>query len=110
MWKYVLFISLSLFPISHTPIAMGSMITTLQELPPYAQWGRVAMQETKKKYPDAAIIDYLHIGRETANNVTTEKFKLWLRGKDKEFGVYIDIEFNTDTEEIINITFEETDR
>ena len=31
--------------------------------PPYAKWGKLAVEKTKEQYPKAEIIDYLHIGR-----------------------------------------------
>ena len=49
------------------------------EIPAYAKWGQLAVLETKSKYPDADIIDYLHEGRETKEDSTIEKFKLWLK-------------------------------
>ena len=110
MWKLLLTIPLLLFPIGITAKLAPSEPITAEDVPSYAKWGRVAMQETKEKYPDAAIIDYLHIGAITRNGETTEKFKLWLRGKDREFGVYIDIRYTKETEEIIDIKFQETDR
>ncbi|RDW16892.1 hypothetical protein CWR45_14135 [Oceanobacillus chungangensis] len=79
-------------------------------IPPYAKWGRMAMEETKAKYPNAQIIDYLHIGKETNGDTSVEKFKLWLKGEEKEFGVFIDISFNSKTDEVIKITYKETDR
>jgi len=81
-----------------------------EEVPSYAKWGRFAMKETKVRYPEADIVDYLHIGRETEEHTATEKFKLWLREGEKEFGVFIDIEFHLETEEVLNIIYEETDR
>ncbi|NLY80018.1 MAG: DUF3889 domain-containing protein [Lysinibacillus sp.] len=78
--------------------------------PAYAKWGRIAMQKVKEKYEKANVIDYLHIGREIGEKVSTEKFKLWLREGEREFGVFVNIIFNNDTEEIIDIQFEETDR
>ncbi|MEG0471335.1 MAG: DUF3889 domain-containing protein [Solibacillus sp.] len=81
-----------------------------KEVPAYAKWGGIAMQKTKEKYPKASIIDYLHIGREEELNISTEKFKLWLREGDREFGVFIDITFDRQTEQIINITLTKTDR
>ncbi len=68
------------------------------------------MQETKKKYSSAQIIDYLHIGRDSKDKHSVEKFKLWLKDENREFGVFINIEFKTDTEEVISVTFEETDQ
>ncbi|MGG0188321.1 YqzG/YhdC family protein [Bacillus rhizoplanae] len=80
--------------------------------PPYAKWGKIAVQMTKEKYPQADIIDYLHIGRKPKTaNVSVEKFKLWLREKNgKEFGVFVDVEFETKTETFLNIIFKETPR
>ncbi|MFB4168954.1 YqzG/YhdC family protein [Virgibacillus sp. JSM 102003] len=79
-----------------------------KDIPSYAKWGRMAMKETKAKYPNAAIIDYLHRGRETKDGSTIEKFKLWLKEDNREFGVFINIEFNTETEKVIDITFRES--
>lgn len=81
-----------------------------QEEPAYAKWGGIAMEKTKEKYPHAQIIDYLHVGREVGTTTATEKFKLWLKENDREFGVFIDIQFNQKTEEITNISFQETAR
>lgn len=79
-------------------------------IPPYAKWGALAMKETKEKYPNAQIIDYLHIGRDIGPQTSTEKFKLWIKGQQKEFGVFVNIEFNNQTEKVIKVTFKETDR
>jgi Protein of unknown function (DUF3889) len=80
------------------------------QTPPYAKWGQVAMKETKAKYPQADIVDYQHIGRDTDSTTSTEKFKLWLKENEREFGVLIDITFDNKTEEIIDISFKETTR
>jgi hypothetical protein len=79
-------------------------------IPPYAKWGTLALQKTHEKYPHAEIIDYLHIGRTSGPQTSTEKFKLWLRENKKEFGVFINIEFNKQTEKVEKITFKETSR
>lgn len=81
-----------------------------QSEPAYAKWGQIAMQKTKERYPKASIIDYLHVGKETGEHTSVEKFKLWLREDSREFGVFIDITFENTTENIINIEFRETDR
>lgn len=78
--------------------------------PAYAKWGRVAMTETKAKFPEAEIIDYLHVGRENGLNISKEIFKLWLKDKQKEFGVFVHISFHNQTEKMIDITFQVTDR
>lgn len=111
MWKMLLIFTLAVFPASGVQHVMASSPPSLmEETPPYAKWGRIAMEKTKEKYPAASIIDYLHIGRDTEGDQATEKFKLWLRTKDKEFGVYVSILFKTDTEKIVKIDFQETDR
>ncbi|WP_188454843.1 YqzG/YhdC family protein [Virgibacillus oceani] len=79
-----------------------------KEIPPYAKWGRLAMKETKASYPNAAIIDYMHIGRDVQEKSSVEKFKLWLKEDNKEFGVYVNITFDTKTEKLIDIQFKET--
>jgi len=79
-------------------------------IPSYAKWGKLAMKETKQKYPEAEIIDYLHRGRQTNGETMIEQFKLWLRGENKEFGVFVNIEFDSKTEKVVHITFLETDR
>lgn len=79
--------------------------------PEYAKWGRLAMQKVMEKYPYAEIIDYLHVGKEPGKDTSVEKFKLWLRAENNhEFGVFVDITFNNQTEEVVNIKFTETDR
>jgi hypothetical protein len=86
----------------------ASVIHAQQEVPPYAKWGSIAMQKTMGKYPNADIIDYLHIGREKGIETSTEKFKLLLKEDSKQFSVFVDIEFNNVTEEIMDISFRET--
>jgi hypothetical protein len=68
------------------------------------------MQKTKEKYPQAKIIDYLHIGRDKGENTSIEKFKLWLKQNNKEYGVYVNIIFDNKTEQIIDVKFKETTR
>ncbi|HJV31279.1 MAG TPA: YqzG/YhdC family protein [Bacillales bacterium] len=79
-------------------------------IPSYAKWGRLAMEKTHEKYPNAQIIDYLHIGRITGTQTSTEKFKLWLKDNQKEFGVFVDIEFDNKSENIIKINLKQTSK
>ncbi|WP_227940448.1 DUF3889 domain-containing protein [Alkalihalobacillus deserti] len=88
----------------------NNIIKAEQEVPPYAKWGEIAMEKTKEKYPQADIIDYLHIGREKGTEYSIEKFKLWLKQDSKEFDVFVDIKFNNETEQIIDIKYRETTR
>jgi hypothetical protein len=77
------------------------------EVPSYAKWGKIAMQKTKEKYPKAAIIDYLHLGRKKGEQTSVETFHLWLKEDNKEFGIKVDIEFANKTERVIKISFKE---
>ena len=106
-----------------TFIALGILITVYSaptyiltsahaqpEVPAYAKWGKLAIKETQSKYPNANIIDYLHEGSESKEDSTIEKFKLWLKDGDNEFGVLVRIEYNTETEKVVTIELEETSR
>ncbi len=80
-----------------------------QQSIPYAKWGRLAMQETKKNYPQAEIIDYRYVGLKTLTpTMGQQTFKLWLRQGNKEFGVYVKINFDLRSEAVHSITFQET--
>ena len=81
-----------------------------QAVPAYAKWGQLAVKETRAKYPHVDIVDYLYEGSEKAGDNTIQKFKLWMKDEDKEFGVFVRIEYITETEEVIRIDFQETSR
>ncbi len=105
------FLALGIFIIVNSSATPTSTIAHVQPgIPAYAKWGALAMKETQSKYPHAAIIDYLHEGRELKADSTIEKFKLWLKEGDHEFGVFVRIEYATDTDKVITITFQETDK
>lgn len=101
-------------------LAVGAAVTYIPTImnaeqqsaatPAYAKWGKVAMEQAKSKYPNASIIDYLHIGREMNSDTTTETFKLWLKEGDREFGLYLHITFSTKNEEIIEIKEQEASK
>lgn len=97
-----------------SPVSLGSAAEVFQTErpipPPYAKWGQIAMSRVKEKYPQADIVDYLHIGREKGTATSTEKFKLWLKQNNKEFGVFVDITFDNATEKITDIKYRETTR
>lgn len=77
--------------------------------PPYAKWGRIAMQQTMQTYPQANIVDYLHVGRKTKTPTTSEEtFKLLLQEGNRVWALLVHIEFETKTEKVIAIRFEET--
>lgn len=92
-------------------VSSAQEITPAEQVAPaYAKWGKLAMQNVMSKYPTANIIDYLHVGQEKGTTTSVEKFKLWLKEENREFGVFVDITFNNQTEEVVNIEYTETDR
>ena len=105
------FIAIGIFTlVNATPIQIHATDQLLQEpeTPAYAKWGQLALKVTKSKYPDANIIDYLHEGSESKGDSTIQKFKLWLKHDEGEFGVFVRIEYNTATEQVVKIEFQET--
>ncbi|CAM5223635.1 hypothetical protein UACE39S_05198 [Ureibacillus acetophenoni] len=113
MKKLVVFLTIvvAFFTIAAmTPLHSVSSPIVQQEkdIPAYAKWGVMAMQKTKEKYPNAQITDYLHMERVVGQSTSVEKFKLILKEKGREFGLFVDLEFKNDTEELVNITFTET--
>jgi len=79
--------------------------------PAYAKWGKLAVSETKERYPKAHVVDYLHVGRQNVGaNLAKETFKLWLRSPAKEFGVIVTITFEKQTDKVRSIEFCETTR
>lgn len=76
--------------------------------PDYAKWGRIAMQQTSARY-QASIVDYEHMGRtQVRAGIAEEKFKLWLRDQNREFGVIITLQFYTANDQLISINYQET--
>lgn len=76
--------------------------------PSYAKYGRIAVQETANKYPNADIIDYKYEGHFSADGSRAEeRFKLWLRGSAAEFGVRVHIFVAADSGKIRDIRIEE---
>ncbi|WP_428911165.1 YqzG/YhdC family protein [Niallia sp. Krafla_26] len=107
---FVCFTIMSLGNSHFNLIAYDVHAQTQTQPPPYAKWGNIAVEKTKEKYPDAQVVDYLHVGKENKGNNSVEKFKLWVKGKDREFGVLVNIEFNRSTEKIVRISFKEVAR
>ncbi|WP_231887806.1 DUF3889 domain-containing protein [Fictibacillus phosphorivorans] len=94
---------------SSLPIKVFAETPRVQE-PAYAKWGRLAVFETGKRYPDYDIVDYLYVGRTTVQNGDdVERFKLWIRKGATEKGVVITITL-TPGGAFKNISFQETAR
>ncbi|MFZ3577753.1 DUF3889 domain-containing protein [Virgibacillus sp. DJP39] len=103
-----LLLILSVLLTSIVPLYETSFVYAEKEIPPHARWGKVVMQKAKERYPGAEIVDYLHVGRvKEDKNTSIEKFKLWIKGKDHEFGVFVNVTYATETDQIIDISFKE---
>ncbi|CAI6081605.1 DUF3889 domain-containing protein [Cohnella sp. JJ-181] len=75
----------------------------------YHKWSLIAIEETKQKYPKAALVDYLHIGRtQLGGGLSEERFKLWLREDRREFGVYVNVRFRDAENRLISVAMRET--
>lgn len=97
-------LALSFLWMSNNNLIINDQALAERPEPAYAKWGRLAMKTAKEKYPSAQILDYLHVGREKKQNTHIEKFKLWIKDGGKEFGLFIDIEFEPKTDRVIKIS------
>ncbi len=98
----------TLFLGNFSTITLNESKSIEQTISTYYKWGQFAIQKTKERYPQATIIDYFYIGRVSITDYSVEKFKLWLRDNNKEFGVYVDVKLDNKTEQIIDVKFKET--
>lgn len=86
-----------------------AVAATAADTTTYHKWSLIAIAETKRKYPQAALVDYLHIGRtQLENGLSEEKFKLWLRQDHREFGVYVTVKFADAEGRLVSITTRES--
>ncbi|REK76601.1 DUF3889 domain-containing protein [Paenibacillus paeoniae] len=77
--------------------------------PAYAKWGKLAMEETAKVYRDASIVDYKYEGRfGSTEGVAEERFLLWLRQGDRQFGVRVSLKIQLETENVLTVKLTET--
>jgi hypothetical protein len=75
--------------------------------PPYAKWGKRAVQYAHVCYPNAAVVDYLHIGRRRiGENQAEEVFRLWLREGKREWGILVRVQFQVSPERFLSIRCE----
>lgn len=89
-------------------ISADYQVNTEISEPAYAKWGRIAVEKAKERYPDAAIVDYLYVGSRKNGHIITETFKLWIKQPNREFGVFLIIERDEETDVIKSIHIVET--
>lgn len=107
----LLLVFFSLWPLdSNASTRVDSFAVYIRALQPeYAKWGRIAMSQTKIKYRNADIVDYLHVGRKQVSpEIAEEEFQLWLKDGSREFGVLVTIRFYKANDRIISINYHET--
>ncbi|MCF6408587.1 DUF3889 domain-containing protein [Pseudalkalibacillus salsuginis] len=76
--------------------------------PDYAQWGKTALQETMKKYPNYKVINYEYDGKVIISEERTQynfEFILKQNAKEREVNVYVLV--NPKNNQLINIHFDE---
>lgn len=99
---------LRLFVITLTTSIILFTSNIVQAEPSYAKWGNIAVKETSKKY-NASITDYRHMGSKKISDDTTEEiFKLILNKNNRKMGVVVTVTFNSDTNELRTIRYQET--
>ncbi|MGO0058951.1 DUF3889 domain-containing protein [Brevibacillus fluminis] len=87
-----------------------SLVAAPAPEPGYAKWGRLAVTETMKRYPNTAIIDYLHVGRTyPAPGIAQETFKLLLKKNGRIWAVYVRIQFEQTSEKLIRLQVDEAE-
>ncbi|ASV69562.1 DUF3889 domain-containing protein [Cytobacillus sp. FSL W7-1323] len=104
------FLSIVIVLFSYIFISSPQTSFAVYDAPSYAKWGKEAMMIAKEKYPSADIVDYQHLGKEVKDETEIEKFKLWMRQQEIEYGLYVFIEYDKDSEKIVRILTKKTDR
>lgn len=64
------------------------------------------MKKAKEEYPDAQIVDYLHVGKKRKAETSIETFKLTLKENNKPFEVFVFIEYNEKSKKVIKVTLD----
>ncbi|WP_309123095.1 DUF3889 domain-containing protein [Paenibacillus sp.] len=64
----------------------------------YGQWGRYGLEETRRRFPNAQIVDYEHMGRDAV-----ETFHYQLREGARDFVVEVRIAFDPETNRVIAV-------
>ncbi|WP_347551103.1 DUF3889 domain-containing protein [Pseudalkalibacillus hwajinpoensis] len=102
--KITLFLSLFLFVSFLLPATFAEA-----QLPSYAKWGKTAIEETTKKYPDQQVTDYRYDGKVFISDVREQyNFEFTMKtenGTSREIRAYVLV--NPKTEQLINVLYDE---
>ncbi|WP_273849913.1 DUF3889 domain-containing protein [Guptibacillus spartinae] len=78
------------------------------EAPSYAKWGKIAIEQTTKKYPNQQVTDYRYDGKVFISNVREQydfEFTLKQNGQSREIRVYVLV--NPQSDELIDVKYDE---
>ncbi|MGB8001858.1 MAG: DUF3889 domain-containing protein [Anaerobacillus sp.] len=78
------------------------------QVPSYAKWGKTAIEETTKKYPDQKVTDYRYDGKVFISDVREQydfEFTLKTNGQSREIRVYVLV--NPKNDQLIDVLFDE---
>ncbi|MYL64557.1 DUF3889 domain-containing protein [Bacillus hwajinpoensis] len=78
------------------------------EAPSYAKWGKMAIEETTKKYPDQQVTDYRYDGKVFISDVREQydfEFTLKQNGQSREIRVYVLV--NPQKDKLIDVKYDE---
>jgi hypothetical protein len=75
----------------------------------YIKWVDVAKKQARSKYPSASFIDFLYVGCKSESSTTKYHiYKYWMKDGSRQFGVYVSILVDTESNKVINSSTEET--
>ncbi len=78
------------------------------EIPSYAKWGKTAIEETTKKYPNQKVTDYRYDGKVFISDVREQynfDFTLKTNGQSREIRVYVLV--NPKKDQVIDVLYDE---
>ena len=78
------------------------------EAPSYAKWGKIAIEQTTKKYPDQQVTDYRYDGKVFISDVREQydfDFTLKQNGQSRKIRVYVLV--NPQSDELIDVKYDE---
>lgn len=74
--------------------------------PAYAKWGKIAVAETKRQFPQFKVVDYKYLGHSESGSEGRERFRLWLRGDRREFGVNVTVRYDKASQKLLSVKVE----
>lgn len=79
------------------------------QIPSYAKWGKTAIEETTKKYPNQSVTDYRYDGKVFISDVREQyDFEFTLKkedGQSREIRVYVLV--NPKADQVIDVKYDE---